>query len=130
MGRTVSPKSPKASASKGKYADVMWVNYSLTKADREALKKAVWTLEDLEDCLIKLTESNYKVSVQWDDRQDCYSCFIITRDSEHENAGYICTGRGSTPHKAIKQAYYIGFHILEGVFSNVNQYSDKGELDD
>lgn len=128
--RSSSKNASKATGSKGQFADVIWVNYSLTKADREALKKAVWTLDDLDDCLIKLNEAGYKVSTQYDDKQACYACFIIQRDSEHENAGYICTGRGSAPHKAIKQAYYIGFHILEGVFSNVNQYSDKGEIDD
>jgi len=128
--RTVSTKSTKATGSKGRLADVVWVNYSLTKADRDELKKAVWTLEDLDDCLTKLTEMGYKVSVQYDDRQEAYACFIIHRDETHENAGYICTGRGSTPYKAIKQAYYIGFHILEGVFSNIQQYPSSQTIDD
>lgn len=123
-------KNNKATGTKGKFADVTFVNYSLTAKDKQELKKAVWTLDDLDSCLVRLAESGYKTSTQYDERNSCFTCFIIQREQEHENFGYICTGRGSTPHKAIKQAYYIGFHVLEGVFSNVEQYSSPDALDD
>jgi len=128
--RMSSTVPPKATGSKGKYSDVIFVNYSVTDTDRKFLKSQVWSLDDFDSAVLKIVEAGYKVSMQYDTRNSCYACFIIAQDSESENAGYILTGRGSSPSKAVKQAIYIGFHILEGVFSNINQYSQNSAIDD
>jgi hypothetical protein len=130
MARTSSKRDSKATYSKGKIADVVFVNYSITDDDRKFLKSQQWALDDFDSAVLKIVEAGYKVSMQYDTRNSCYACFIIAQDSEHENAGYILTGRGSSPSKAVKQAIYVGFHILEGVFSNINQFSQNNEIDD
>lgn len=130
MASKSRPKTNRPTFSKGKTSDVTFVNYSVTKEDKEFLKSQAWLLDDFDSAVIKVVEAGYKVSMQYDDKQECYACFIISRDSESENSGYILTGRGSAPSKAVKQAIYIGFHVLEGVFSNINELMQNDALDD
>lgn len=106
-----------------------FVNLDLSKQQKETLKKAEFTLDHVEDCLVKLNEAGYKVSFNFDSFNDCYGCFIMPATEKSPNAGYILPGRGSTPIKALKQAYYKHSVLLEGDWSEAS-IGKKEEIDD
>jgi len=114
----------------GKKADVVFINWNLTPAQKKELKAAELSLEWVDTQQIRLSDEGYKISTQRDEWNNCYSCFITTREKDHVNAGFILTGRGSTPMKAFKQAVYIGFHIMEGEFARYSTLTAKDEIDD
>lgn len=123
-------KSGSVNNQRGKQADVIFINWNLSPAQKKELKAAAFTLDWADTQFIRLADEGYKVSLQFDTYNECYSCFITTRDKEHVNAGYILTGRGTTPLKAFKQAVYIGFHIMEGEFARYSTLEGREEIDD
>jgi len=130
MVASQKPIKSKASAVQGKTADVLFINWSLTKEEKADLKSRSFSLEECDDALLKACEAGYKVSVQFDDYNECYACFVTQRDKKGANFGYILTGRGSTPVKAIKQALYIGFYLMNGDFAAYSTKVGREEIDD
>jgi len=124
-----TPK-PAPNKQKGKFADVTFITLTLDKKQKAELKAQPWDLEIFETAVLRVVEAGYKVSMQEDTYNKCYSCFVTQREKDGDNFGYILTGRGSTPSKAVKQALWIGFHILEGKFENFNPETKGEELDD
>lgn len=124
------PKQGSVNNQPGKKADVTFINWNLTPAQKKELKAAPLDLDWVDTQEIRLCDEGYKISYQRDDWNNCYSCFITVREKEHVNAGFILTGRGSTPLKAFKQAVYIGFHIMEGEFARYSTLTTKDEIDD
>jgi hypothetical protein len=120
----------KAQHSKGKFADVTFVTLTLDKKQKAEIKAQVWGLEEFDTAVLRLAELGYKVSMQEDTYNKCFACFITQRLPEGDNFGYILTGRGSTPSKAVKQAVFIGFHLLDGKFENFNPDQRGEDLDD
>lgn len=96
-------------------SDVSWVNYTLSDEQKRELKSQDF---DFDNALIRLTEESLKVTLAYDDRNECYSAFLIPKNPEHKNAGCILSGRGSTPLKALKQAAYIHWQIFDGDWSD------------
>jgi len=124
-----STKKP-TNSQKGKFADVTFVTLTLDKKQKAELKAQAWGIEEFDTAVLRLAEYGYKVSMQEDEFNKCYSCFITQRKADGQNYGYILTGRGSTPAKAVKQAIYIGFHLLEGSFENYSPDQRGEDLDD
>lgn len=110
--------------------NVMWINWSLTDKEKKALKATNLSLDDYEDFMVKLTESGHKVTVSHDAFNDCYSAAIVPTQENTLNKGFILTGKGSTPLKAIKQACYIHFSIFNGDWSTYSTRTGREEIDD
>lgn len=96
-------------------SDVSWVNYTLSSEQKAELKSQDF---DFDNALVRLTEENLKVTLAYDDRNECYAAYLIPKNPEHKNAGCILSGRGSTPVKALKQAAYIHWQIFDGDWSD------------
>lgn len=96
----------KPQAAKREYVFKGFVNVGLSKDDKAKIKAIPLTLDDCESWLIKLVEANIKVSLTYDRYNTCYSCSLVP-NTDHYNTGYILTGRGSTPLKALRQAIYM-----------------------
>lgn len=119
-------KMPKNDQSAKKDSSVIWVNYTLSADQKAELKSQTF---DFDNALLRLTEEGMKVTIAYDDFNECYSCYLIPKSPDHTNAGCILSGRGSTPIKAIKQAAYIHWNIFDGDWSDARQ-SRREELDD
>lgn len=109
-----------------KDSGVSWVNYTLSADQKAELKSQIF---DFDNALLRLTEEGMKVTIAYDDFNECYSCYLIPKSPDHANAGCILSGRGSTPIKAVKQAAYIHWNIFDGDWSDARQ-SHREELDD
>lgn len=107
-------------------SDISWVNYNLSPEQKSELKSQNF---DFDNALVRLTEENLKVTLAYDDRNECYSAFLIPKNPEHKNAGCILSGRGSTPVKALKQAAYIHWQIFDGDWSDART-SARDLIDD
>lgn len=65
----------------------------------------------------ELLDDGYRVNTKYDDYSSAYAAFIIP-DVEHDNAGYILTGRGGNPYRAITEAIYKHFSVLHGAWAS------------
>jgi len=107
-----------------------FINYTLSKEQKDELKTTELTLEYADDILTKLTEGNYKVTFSYDDFAECFAAHVVPKGSEHKNAGFILAGRGSTPLKALKQAAYMHWQIFDEDWSEFYTARGREELDD
>jgi len=117
-----SIKKPKSNDSG--FVPAKFVNYALSKEQKDELKNTALTLEYADDILTKFAEANYKITFSYDDFGDCYAAHVVPKGSEHKNAGYILAGRGSTPLKALKQAAYMHWQIFDEDWSEF--YTERG----
>jgi len=109
-----------------KPGEISWVNYTLSSEQKAELKAQDF---DFDTAAVRLTEENLKITISYDDFNECYSAFLIPKNAEHKNAGCILSGRGSTPIKAVKQAAYIHWRIFDGDWSDARRPS-RDTIDD
>ena len=106
-----------------------FVNYDLTVNEKSDCKAWVLTLEDMDNLMLGMVEQGYNITLNYDNRNACYGCFIKCRDAGMVNEGLILTGRGSTPLKAFKQAMYKHTTIYDGTWGAYDVAGNNG-LDD
>jgi hypothetical protein len=124
-------KSGKAKPAKtSAFVKAEFVNLELSDEQRLALKAQVLDLGDCDDALLKLNEAGYGLKLKWDAYSESFAAFLQTDDEADENYGFILTGRGSTPLKALKQILYKYYVICEGEFWKFAKKPSKAELDD
>lgn len=107
-----------------------FINYSLSKEQKDEIKSTALTLEYADDILSKLAEANYKITFSYDDFAECFAAHIVPKGSQHKNAGFILAGRGSTPLKALKQAAYMHWQIFDEDWSEYYTERGREQLDD
>lgn len=126
-----SPDAKKpAKKQASRFNDLKFVNYELTKDEKTRCKAWLPTLEEHEDALLKFCESGYKISVKWDDYSNSYAAFAQATQPDDDNFGLLLTGRGSTPHRAVKQALYKHFMVFDLQWGGYAERRDIEELDD
>ena len=118
-----APKRPR-------FNDAVFINWSLTDEQKASCKAWCNSLEDMDALETQLIQSNYKITVSWDDFRSCYTASLLPQGDAHENAGYILTGKGSTPSKARKQALFVHFHVMDGQWASYSKGTGQEELDD
>lgn len=122
---------PKKRAGKAKrFNDVKWINWSLTKEQKAEIKAWTPDFEEMDDLEIKIIQQDHKVTTSYDNYGDCYTTSIVPTQDNSTNEGYILTGKGSTPHKSRKQAFYIHLQIFNSDWSTYSTGGSKEELDD
>lgn len=102
-GRRGSSSRPAAE----RYDGARFVQYELNEVEAQQCK--AWSLDgdDTFTAMLPLLDEGYSFTIKFDRYSDCYACFIQIRGApDHPHAGLILTGRGSTPHKAVKQALF------------------------
>jgi len=107
-----------------------FLSYSLTKEQQAELKKTTMSADDYDNMLLRLEEDGYKITGRYDDFNKAFACWIMPVEKKHPNYGYILTGRGSTPLKAIKQAAYIHYTIFDQDWPAHYEGKRTEEIDD
>lgn len=107
----------------------VFINYDLTVNEAADCKAWILTIDELDSYALKMVEEGYNITLNYDQRNHAYGCFIKCRDAGMENEGRILTGRGSTPFKALKQALYKHHFIFKGVWGSYDVLNN-GALDD
>jgi len=123
-------KDPRANYPKPDFKQSEFVQYELTKEQQAQCKFWDVTLSELFAAMIKLTESGYKVTLRYDDRNKCQACWIIAPPGEHKNAGMILPGRGTTPEKAFKQCLFKHFNLFGEEWPSPMSKHEAEEIDD
>lgn len=104
-----------------------FINKDLTAQEQRDLKKQPFGADEYDRMVDALLKQSYKLTTSWDGRNECYAAWIIPIGSGHMNYGFILSGRGSTPLKAVKQVCYKhvvwfnsqSWHGVEGLESVV-----------
>jgi len=125
-GNSISGTKPKTP----RFNNTVFISFPLSEEQKREVKNAAWDLGELDNTLSRLCEENYKVTFSYDDYSSAYACFITPKGDKHSNFGYILTGRGSSPHKALKQAYYVHAVLFEGDWSGWKDERRNTDLDD
>lgn len=113
MGRLIMAKRDKQPAKK-EYTPLPFygfIQYSLTDDEKAYLKQQGVDHDRLWDTTEGLIESGWTFKFGYDSYNHAYQCVVSQRFADNPNAGYMLTGRGSTPPKALRQALYIGEQI-------------------
>lgn len=115
---------------KGRFNDVQFVQYELTKAERDHCKTWCTTLEEFDTAFLNIIDAGYRVSAKYDDYSKAYSAFVQTFDQADAHFNCILTGRGSTPTKAIKQALYKHFVVFDREWGSWLERREPSIIDD
>lgn len=116
--------------SKGRFNDVVWINWALTIEQKKEIKAWQPDVEELDDMEAEIIQEGNKVTLSWDDYGQCYTCSIVPTSSHKTNQGYILTGKGSLPFKAKKQAFYIHKQVFGTDWSSYSTARGVENLDD
>lgn len=134
MGQT-NEKPSRKSVSKSKneraarFDSTRFVQYELDATQIAACKAWDVSTNDLWGHILSLADDGYSVTFKFDSWSEAYACFIQVRgQDDHVNTGLILTGRGSEPHKALKQAVFK----MDAIGPSWVQFGErrKVELDD
>lgn len=129
MARDPKP-TPKPKPTQPRFNDVSFINWSLSPEEKAACKAWSLSLEDYDNAIGNLVEGSYKTTISYDGFRSCFTCSIVPTKDAKSNQGYILTGKGSTPLKALKQALYIHFHIMDTEWAAYSTAKAMEELDD
>ncbi len=107
-----------------------FVNVPLTAEIKADIK--AWDLDGdaLDNLLLKLVEADIRITVSYDSYHQCFSCTLAHTDDKHADASLLLSGKGSTPLKAVKQALYIHWKLLDADWSAYSQQHQREILDD
>lgn len=128
--RKRTTKSRSARQKAPRFNDILFVQYELDKDQQKACKDHEITTDQLFDECLALISDGYRISLQFDSYGECYGCFMHTRDEHHHNFGFMLTGRGSTPAKALKQLIYKHRVCLDGDWAGFVERRGGGAIDD
>jgi hypothetical protein len=99
----------------------------LTDVERKQCKDwPIWG-ERSDDMLANLLDNGYTLSIKPDTRGGGYMAFITANTAGHAYAGWVLSGRGSTPLKSLKQACFRHYVMLDEVWEVGG--ADTGEFD-
>jgi len=125
-GNSTSVSKPKTP----RFNETVFISFPLSEEQKQEIKRVTFNLDDVDSAIIRLCEENYKVSFSFDEYSSAYAVFITPKGDKHRNAGFILTGRGSSPHKALKQAYYVHTSLFDGDWSGWKDERRNADLDD
>jgi len=117
-------RNPRPSGrNRGSYQqDSEFVNLELTNEQREQYRSWRQDVEEVENLWSETCEEGYRVNTKYDDYSGAYAAFVIP-DAGSDNAGYILTGRGGTPYRAVTEALFKHHFLLQGGWANFPQRS-------
>lgn len=105
------------------------VQCELSEADK--LKYKLWREDgcDLENLTLKCAEDGYKLTLSYDDYNRTHQAVMMPKVGiDHDCEGYMLTGRGGNPIRALAQLMYKHWVMLEGYWrNNLTKSSDQLE---
>lgn len=121
---------PKKQAQRQDWAQAEFIRLELTDAQKTEARQWVSGHSELLTLADEVIENGYKFTVKYDDYNNCVAVFLQPADGEHENAGYILTGRGSTVASSLREVLYKHFVALSGDWSTSSDGPGRYETDD
>lgn len=114
-----------------RFNDLKFINYELTVEERAACKAWIEDLNDLDNYTRAANEEGYRFSLKYDERSKAYACFMSAYgDAAKINGGFMNTGRGSSPFKALRQVLYKHLVIFDKEWGGYAEAVDWSEIDD
>ncbi len=98
---------------KGAARDSEFVDLELTKDQKAAVREMYDNLDAVDAALQALFSDGTKVTLRWDDRNNCFAAFAFAAEGT-QNEGLILTGRGGGVTRALRQLVYKHTVILDG----------------
>jgi hypothetical protein len=123
-------KDDKRKQNTSAFEQATFIPRELTPEEQAACKSWEFSEESVFDAIHKLVDARYKVTMRYDDFNECYGCWLLPDKTDVDNAGYILTGRGSSPYKAAKQALFKHYQLFEGVWPKDTDRRGGKEIDD
>lgn len=105
-----------------------FVNYDLSKSDKETLAKSEISAGDLLREAYALIKEGYKISCSWDDYSDCIQVILIGAGEAVTNHGLMMSSRASSFEKALAACLYKHHKVFEGNWAQ--QTIGAGRTDD
>lgn len=90
-----------------------FLNYELTKEQKDALKAMPLWNGEWDEMLGNATKTGFAISLKVDGFNHCFAAYMQIRLRSHPCYGFILSGRGSTQTKALRQLLYKHFVALE-----------------
>lgn len=110
-------------------SDSEFINLELDQKQTAAYRAWRQDAELVINLWTELVEEGYRVNSKYDDYSSACAVFIIP-DPGSSNMGYILTGRGGNPYRALSEAIYKHYEILHGDWNNHVQASPLTRDDD
>lgn len=129
VSKNINPPAKKVQP-QPRFNDVQFVNWALSAEDKTACKEWELSVDDYSDAIGSLIEGGYKVTVSYDDFRSCFTASIVPTKDAKSNQGYILTGKGSNPLKAIRQVLFIHYRIMGEEWAAYSTAKAIEELDD
>jgi len=97
--------------------DSEFINLELSVEEVEQMRQ--WREDEsiVSDVWAGLLEEGYRTNVKYDDYSSAFAVFIIPGDGS-DNVGFILTGRGGTPYRAVCEGLFKHAVILHGEWGN------------
>jgi len=107
-------------------SDVEFVNLELDVQQTQEYRKWRNDIEDVVAAWSEVLEEGYRVNTKFDSYSSSYAAFIIPGE-ESDNSGYILTGRGGNPYRAVSEALFKHRFLLPGGWAT---YPNRPRLQD
>jgi len=130
MGKGAEMRKKIAEAQGKPSSDLVWIDPTLSKEQKQHLKESELTVDALDNVMAEVADEGVRISVHLDERDGCYVCRFWPSKDDTVRAGMVLVGRGSTPTKAVKQAYYKHDVVLAQNWGSAVQVRPVEVLDD
>jgi hypothetical protein len=107
-------------------SDVEFINLELDTTQIGEYRQWRQDLGDVSSVWAEVLEEGYRVNTKYDDYSGSYAAFIIPSE-QSENFGYILTGRGGNPYRAVSEALFKFKFLLPGGWAT---YPNRPRLTD
>jgi len=94
-------------------SDSEFVNLELDKEQTAQFREWRSDVENVINLWTELVEGGYRVNTKYDDYSSSCAAFIIPGDGS-DNMGFLLTGRGGNPYRAVAEAIFKHFEVLHG----------------
>lgn len=128
--KPTAAKSGNAGNPSGGWVKGEFVDFELTVQQKEDLKNMGLDTEWMDGAIVELVEAGYRISIKYDEYNSAYAAFMQQMDSRGENFGFILSGRGSTPLKAVRQVLYKWSVVPGGDLAQFQRGKRREEFDD
>jgi len=91
--------------------DSEFVQMELAAAEKQDLRKYAADIDGLDEALKDALEQDIKITIKTDERNACYVAFGFPLEGS-DNQGFILTGRGGSPSRALRELLYKDGVIL------------------
>jgi len=89
-----------------------WVNVNLTSEDKEVLKNAETSSDELAAALVALVLEGYEFRLKPSRKEDSYMAFLFPPDNGHAHSGFALSAFAADPRTALTVLLYKHFEVL------------------